>query len=97
VSAVASWLASIGAGGTVVAVAIQPALLGPVVVTVAALGILPLLLISTLALVAVYSPDPARRKDAGKILDRLLTILRPRERPRRTPRRRTVRRGQPDD
>lgn len=84
-SAVASWLASsIGAGGAVVAVAIQPALLGPVVVTIAAFGILPLLLISMLALVAVYSPDPARRKDARKVLDRLLTILRPRERPGRT-------------
>lgn len=85
-SAVASWLASsIGAGGTVVAVAIQPALLGPVVVTVAVLGILPLLLISILALVAVYSRDPVRRKDAAKILNRLLTILRPQERPRRAP------------
>ncbi|MGH3771342.1 MAG: hypothetical protein ACRDRW_08100 [Pseudonocardiaceae bacterium] len=77
-SAVASRLASsIGAGGTIVALAIQPTLLSPVVVTIAALGILPLLLISTLALAAVYSPDPTRRKNAGKILDRLLGILRP--------------------
>jgi len=78
VSAVASGLVSgIRAGGTVVALAIQPALLGPVMVALAVLGVLPLLLISTLALVAVYSPDPARRKNAGEILDRLLAILRP--------------------
>lgn len=74
----ANWLASsIGAAGTVVALAIKPALLDPVSVAVAILAILPLLLISTLALVAVYSPDPARRRNAGKILDRLLTTLRP--------------------
>ena len=64
-----------------VAFAIKPAILGPGLVAIAVLGILPLFLISTLisilALVAVYSPDPARRRNAGKILDRLLTTLRP--------------------
>jgi hypothetical protein len=58
-------------------VALQPPLLVPILVTVAALGGLPLLLIASLALVAVYSPDPSRRAAAEKILDRLLMTLRP--------------------
>ena len=66
------------AGGTAVAVAVQPTLLIPVLVTLTALGSLPLLLITTLALAAVYSADPNRRTAAEKVLDRLLTTLRPR-------------------
>jgi hypothetical protein len=61
----------------VLVVALQPALLIPTLVTAAVLGGLPLLLITTLALIAVYSPDPARRIAAEKILDRLLITLRP--------------------
>jgi nitrate/nitrite transporter NarK len=67
----------VGAGGTAVALSLQPALLVPVLVAVAALGGLPVLLITTLALVAVYSRRPDRRAAAEKILDRLLTALRP--------------------
>lgn len=59
----------------------------PILVTGAALGGLPLLLIVTLALVAVYSPDPSRREAAEKVLDRLLTTLRPRDPVPHTPRR----------
>jgi len=66
------------AGGTAVAVAVQPTLLIPVLVTLTALSSLPLLLITTLALAAVYSTDPNRRTAAEKVLDRLLTTLRPR-------------------
>ncbi len=80
-SAVASWLVSgVGAGGAALVAAVQPGLLAPVLLAVAVLGGLPLLLITTLALVAVYSPDPARRTAAEKILDRLLSALRSRER-----------------
>lgn len=68
----------VGVGGTALAVALQPGLLEPVLVTVGALGGLPLLLITTLALVAVYSADPGRRAAAEKILDLLLATLRPR-------------------
>jgi hypothetical protein len=60
--------------------AVQPGLLVPVVLVVAVLGGLPLLLIVTLALGAVYSRDPIRRISAEKILDRLLRALRPQER-----------------
>ena len=66
------------ASGTAVAVAVQPTLLVPVLVILIALGSLPLLLITTLALAAVYSTDPVRRTAAEKVLDRLLTTLRPR-------------------
>lgn len=80
-SAVASWLVSgVGAGGAALVAAVQPGLLMPVVLAVAVLGGLPLLLIATLALGAVYSRDPVRRTAAEKILDRLLSALRPRER-----------------
>ncbi|MGH3813370.1 MAG: hypothetical protein ACRDUV_13095 [Pseudonocardiaceae bacterium] len=80
-SAVASRLVSgVGAGGAALIAATQPGLLVPVVLAVAVLGGLPLLLIATLALVAVYSRDPARRSAAEKILDRLLRALHPRER-----------------
>jgi hypothetical protein len=89
VNAVASWLvSSVGAGGAATLVALQPTLLVPLLVTGAAVGGLPLLLITTLALVAVYSPDPVRRAAAEKILDRLLTTLRPKEPATRTARRR---------
>ncbi len=85
----AGWLGpGVGAGSAVLVVALQPALMVPILVTVAALGGLPLLLIATLALVAVYSPDPSRRDAAEKILDRLLTTLRPPKPAMRTPRRR---------
>lgn len=74
------WLCrGIGAGSAALAVAVQPALLVPIVVTGGVLVGLPLLLISALALVAVYSPDPVRRADAEAILDRLLAALRPQE------------------
>lgn len=89
VRAMPRWLGGgVGAGSAVLAVAFQPALLVPILVTAAALGGLPLLLITTLALVAVYSPDPSRRAVAEKILDRLLTTLRPPEPATRTPQRR---------
>jgi hypothetical protein len=79
VSAVASRLVSgVGAGGVALAAAVQPGLLVPVVLALAVLGGLPLLLIVTLALGAVYSRDPVRRAAAEKILDRLLSALRPR-------------------
>jgi hypothetical protein len=70
------------------AIALQPALLIPILVTAAALGGLPLLLITALVFIAVYSPNPTRRLTAEKILDRLLTTLRPSEPATRTPRRR---------
>jgi hypothetical protein len=66
------------ASGTAVAVAVQPTLLVPVLVTLTALGGLPLLLVTIMALAAVYSTDPDRRIAAEKVLDRLLTTLRPR-------------------
>lgn len=79
--AVASRLVSgVGAGGAALVAAVQPGLLVPVALAVVVLGGLPLLLIATLALGAVYSRDPARRTAAEKILDRLLSALRPRER-----------------
>lgn len=71
-------VSAVGAGSTVLAVAVQPGVLIPVLLTVAMLGGL-LLLITTMALVVVYSPEPARRAAAAKVLDRLLTTLRPRE------------------
>ncbi|MDQ2884371.1 MAG: hypothetical protein M3Y48_25365 [Actinomycetota bacterium] len=88
-SAVASWLvSSVGAVGAATLVTLQPTLLLPLLVTGLVVGGLPLLLIATLALVAVYSPDPVRRAAAEKILDRLLTTLRPQEPPIRAVRRR---------
>jgi hypothetical protein len=65
--------------------AVQHATLGPVVVIVGVFGGLSLLvtitLITTLALVAVYSPHRARRGAAEKILDRLLSALTRQPRP----------------
>lgn len=88
-SVVTSWLISgFGAGGATLIIAAQPALLVPVLITVGALVGLPLLLIATLALVAVYSRETARRNAAEKILDRLLSTLRPQEPSTPTPRRR---------
>jgi hypothetical protein len=79
-SAVASWLGSgVGVGSAALAVAVQPSLLVPILVTGAALGGLPLLLIATLTLVVVYSPDLSRQDAAERVLDRLLTTLRPRD------------------
>jgi hypothetical protein len=78
---VARWLTpGAGAiGGGALVTAVQHATLGPVLVTVGVLGVLPLLLITTLiatlALVAVYSPHRTRRGTAEKILDRLLSVL----------------------
>jgi hypothetical protein len=80
VSRVATWLAP-GAGvmGGVLITVVQHATLGPALVIVGVLGALPLLLtitlITTLALVAVYSPHRTRRGAAAKILDRLLSVL----------------------
>lgn len=56
------------------AAAVHPALLIPVAVILIALGTLPLL-ITTVALVAVFSPDPDRRSAAHQVLDRLLATL----------------------
>lgn len=72
--AVARLAAGVGTGGTIIAIALQPALLVLVVVTVG----LPLLLIATLALIAVYSRKSHRRRTAENIIDRLLVALRPR-------------------
>lgn len=72
------WLAS-GTGvigSTAVAIAVQPALLVALLVTLAPLALLPLL-ISILALIAVYAPSPERRAAAERVLDRLLLTLRP--------------------
>lgn len=66
---------------------LQPGLLGPVLVTGAALGGLPLLLIVTLAL--VFTRVPARQAAAERVLDRLLSTLRPRDPAPHTPRRRS--------
>lgn len=71
-------VSGVGAGGAALVAAVQPGLLVAVLLAVAALGGLLLLLISTLALVAVYSRDPVRRAAAGKILTQLLGALRPR-------------------
>ena len=79
----------VGAGGAVLAVALQPGPLGPVLVTGAALGGLPLLLIITLALVVVYSRESSRRDAAERVLDRLLSTLRPRDPAPSPPRRRS--------
>ncbi len=81
-------VSGVGAGGAALVAAVQPGLLVPVLLAVAVLGGLPLLLIATLALAAVYSRDLARRTAAEKILDRLLSALRPREPSTPTPRRR---------
>lgn len=62
------------AGSAAVAVAMQPALLIPVLVILTPFATLPLL-IPVLTLVVVYSPDPNRQDRAAKILDRLLTAL----------------------
>jgi hypothetical protein len=93
VRAVASRLV-LGTGGAALVAALQPGLLVPVLLAAAVLGGLPLLLIATLALGAVYSRDPVRRSAAEKILDRLLSALRPREPSTPAPRRRR-RTGQP--
>lgn len=77
-SAVASgWGSGLGAGGAVLAIAVQPGLLVPVLLASAALGGLPLLLITTLALVVVFTRVPARQAAAERVLDRLLSTLRP--------------------
>ncbi|MGH3695956.1 MAG: hypothetical protein ACRDRX_18515 [Pseudonocardiaceae bacterium] len=85
----------VGTGGAALAAAVQPGLLMPIALVAAVLGGLPLLLIATLALVAVYSRDPDRRVTAEKILDRLLSALRPRELP--APARRRRRRDDPPE
>lgn len=58
--------------------AVQPGLLVAVLLAVAVPVGLLLLLIATLALIAVCSRDPVRRAAAGKILTQLLGALRPR-------------------
>jgi hypothetical protein len=72
---VARWLApGVGVAGGVL-VAEQPAALGPVLVIVGVLGTLLLLLITMLALVAVFSPHRTRRGAAEKVLGQLLNAL----------------------
>lgn len=92
--AVGSRLAlGVRAVSTVAVAAVLPTTWGPVLVLV--IGVLlslPLALVITLALVAVYSADPGRRAAAKDVLDRLLSALRAPESPR-TPARR--RRGGP--
>lgn len=70
-----AWLASgAGAIGSVaVAVAAAPALLIPVLVIVIPLATLPLL-ITTLALSAVYDPDQKRQAAAAKVLELLVSL-----------------------
>ena len=72
------WLAGLGGRGRGYGAGRRaaPRAAGAGLVTVGALGGVPLLLITALALVAVYSPDPDRRAAAEKILDRLLATLR---------------------
>lgn len=53
----------------------QSAVLGPVLVIVGVLGTLLLLLITMLALVAVFSPHRTRRGAAEKVLGQLLSAL----------------------
>lgn len=56
---VVNWLSpAVGAGGAALAIAVQPALLVPILVTEAALGGLPLLLIAVRTLVAVGARVP---------------------------------------
>ncbi|MGH3865850.1 MAG: hypothetical protein ACRDQ4_06850 [Pseudonocardiaceae bacterium] len=93
-------MVGVRAVGTVVVAAVLPTALGPVIVVV--IGVLlslPLALVVTVALVAVCSADPGRRKAAKEVLDRLLSVLRPQESLRTlAPRRRgrpPPRKGQP--
>lgn len=72
-------LSGVGAGGVTLVAAVQPGLLVPVALVLAVLGGLPLLLIATMALVAVCSRVPSRQAAAERILDRLLSVLRPRD------------------
>lgn len=62
------------AGGTLVATG-QLSMVVPVLVVVGVLTSLPMLLIIMLVVVAVYSPHPARRKTAERILSQLLSTL----------------------
>jgi hypothetical protein len=65
---------------TALVVAVFPTPLWPVlVVAISVLLGLPLALVATLALVAVYSADSGRREAATDVLDRLLNALQPRE------------------
>lgn len=81
--AVGSRLAlGVRAVSTVAVAAVLPTTWGPVLVLV--IGVLlsmPLALVITVALVAVYSADPGRRRAAKEVLDRLLSVLRPQESP----------------
>ena len=70
------WLApGVGITGWVLVAAGQPAAIQPVLVIMGVLGSLPLLLITVLALVAVFSSRRARRGAAEKILGQLLSAL----------------------
>lgn len=75
------WLVSgIGIAGGVMVAAGKPAALGPLLVTVGVLSGLPLLLITMLVVVAVFSSHRARRGAAEKILNQLFKVLsRPRQ------------------
>lgn len=70
---VARWLTcGVGiAGGTLAATG----QLGMFALVVGVLTSLPMLLITMLVVVAVYSPHPARRKTAERILGQLLSVL----------------------
>ncbi|MGH3912577.1 MAG: hypothetical protein ACRDTC_04090 [Pseudonocardiaceae bacterium] len=72
-----TWLASgVGAiGSTLMDLGMQSALLVLGLIIAIPLAVLPLL-ITALALVAVYDCDPQRRAAAAKVLDRLLVSLR---------------------
>jgi len=73
-------VSGVGVGGAALVATAQLGLVAPVVLAVAVLGGLPLLLITVLALAAVYSRDPVRRSAAENILCRLLSTARPRRR-----------------
>jgi len=73
---VARWLTcSVGIAGGTLAATGQLSMFALVVVVVGALTSLPMLLITMLVVVAVYSPHPPRRKTAERILTQLLNAL----------------------
>jgi hypothetical protein len=66
---------SVGIAGATLIATGQLDSFAPVLVVVGVLTSLPMLLIIMLATVAVYSPDPARREIAERILNQLLSAL----------------------
>ena len=73
--AVGSLASCIGVGSAAIIEALRPTLPTAMLLTVTAVGCLPLLLITALALIAVYSSDPVRRTAAERVLGRLLATL----------------------